>query len=347
MTPTMTKYLVIVTGDIKGAVEISKTSTLKNVRTSIEEEFDYEMLLPSGEEFCFYMNDIRIARKQETRRMAWNLTNDNTIISLHPKQGSKRKVEACSSREEQSTTTAKRGRSEDGKPIPTNVLSIGTNTCVTKDASFHSCEQQEQEQVELNGAETTDSPLARKRLNYKELKRQDKATRSARVADSTAGIAKVKDEAPSSPLKTAPVPPRRRSRLISPSFDTAKLKATEKEEPGGWNLADELRVRYNVIKSRKDENTLPALDLSIKDAIRLLQKLNFRYCWSSEGYKLPGITKKEAKVGVNTFPEKPDLWVYLARHGLPDNCPFENITPSERLALEQFIADFESKDLDL
>jgi hypothetical protein len=79
----------------------------------------------------------------------------------------------------------------------------------------------------------------------------------------------------------------------------------------------------------------------------LSKNLNFRYSWFLDGYMLPGVHKREAKQGVNTFPEKPDLWLYLARHGLPDNCPFEKITPSERLALEQFIAAFDDENLDL
>jgi hypothetical protein len=121
-----------------------------------------------------------------------------------------------------------------------------------------------------------------------------------------------------------------------------------------WTAADDKAnvltrwIRYNVIKSCKDETVLPSYDLTSKHALDLLKKLNFRHSWDPEqGYKLPGVTKKEAKQGVNKFPEMPDLWVYLARHGLPDNCPFEKITPSERLALEQFIAGFESEDIDL
>jgi hypothetical protein len=108
-------------------------------------------------------------------------------------------------------------------------------------------------------------------------------------------------------------------------------------------------IRYNVITSRKDETILPTLKITPKNALILLKnKLNFRYISELQsGYMLPGVAKKEAKHGVNTFPEMPNLWVYLARHGLPDNCPFEKITPSDRLALEQFIAKFDSDHLDL
>lgn len=111
-------------------------------------------------------------------------------------------------------------------------------------------------------------------------------------------------------------------------------------------------IRYSVVKSRKDENTLPALDLTHFDPRALLDNLDFgcihAYRHESNVYMLPGVTKKEARRGVNTFPEKPELWVYLARHGLPDNCQFEKITSSDRLALEQFIATaIDSEDLDL
>jgi hypothetical protein len=118
-------------------------------------------------------------------------------------------------------------------------------------------------------------------------------------------------------------------------------------------------IRYSVIKSIKDETTLPANRLTHKDALNLLRKnLEFHFCSKTlvEGYMLPGVPYKEAKYGVDKFQEKPDLWVYLARHGLPKNCPFEKISPSKRLALEHFIADIdfdskkeksERKDLDL
>lgn len=107
-------------------------------------------------------------------------------------------------------------------------------------------------------------------------------------------------------------------------------------------------IRYNVIKSRKDEMVLPTLVLSDRNALHLLhKKLNFRYWVHLMGYILPGVPKEEVKIGVNAFAEKPDLWVYLARHGLPDNCPFEKISPLERLALEQFLSFFDGEDVDL
>ena len=106
-------------------------------------------------------------------------------------------------------------------------------------------------------------------------------------------------------------------------------------------------IRYNVIKSRKGESVLPDFDMVTRGAIKMLKKLKFCHLWRLEGYSLPDVPATEAKLGINTFSEKPDLWVYLARHGLPDNCPFENVTPSERLALEQFIARFDHEDVDL
>jgi hypothetical protein len=100
-------------------------------------------------------------------------------------------------------------------------------------------------------------------------------------------------------------------------------------------------IRYNVIKSRQDENTLPAVDLTITGCIKLLKKLEIIY--GSAGYVFPGDVSSSNR----ELRSRSDLCVYLARHGLPDNCPFENITPSERLALEHFIATFESDELDI
>jgi hypothetical protein len=104
-------------------------------------------------------------------------------------------------------------------------------------------------------------------------------------------------------------------------------------------------IRCNVIKSRKDENMLPAHDLTNKDASRLLIDLNFRRNYL--GFQLPGTKWREPKLGVNYFLGNSDIWVNLARHGLPGNCRFERISRSYLLALEQFIATFESEDLDL
>jgi hypothetical protein len=87
MTTTATKELIVMSGAIKGAVDVSQTSTLKNVRASILREFDDDML--PCEDFCFYINDIRISQKQEALKMVWAFVQE-VPVSIHPKQGNKR-----------------------------------------------------------------------------------------------------------------------------------------------------------------------------------------------------------------------------------------------------------------
>jgi hypothetical protein len=65
-TTTMTKELVIVSGDIKGEVEVCQTDTLHDVRALILQEFNDDML--PFEDFCFHVNDIRISKKQECKK---------------------------------------------------------------------------------------------------------------------------------------------------------------------------------------------------------------------------------------------------------------------------------------
>jgi hypothetical protein len=193
-TATTPKELVIVSGDIKGEVEITETDTLKDVRALILEEFDDDML--PCQDFCFHVNDIRISEKQERKKLAWDLSPKR--ISLHSKQGIKRKLEASSTHEQD---TPKRGRSEhenhDEMSAPAATLACAsiesppneffdasntalatqsidssinsnssTSTSTTKDASFYSCEQQEQEtQV---GSEEQDQRQQKLDLNASE-----------------------------------------------------------------------------------------------------------------------------------------------------------------------------------
>jgi hypothetical protein len=74
MITTATKELIVMSGAIKGAVDISQTSTLKDVRASILQEFDDDML--PCEDFCFYVNEIRISQKQEALKMAWDFVQE-------------------------------------------------------------------------------------------------------------------------------------------------------------------------------------------------------------------------------------------------------------------------------
>jgi hypothetical protein len=131
-TPTMTKELVIVSGDIRGEVEVCQTDTLHDVRALILEEFDDDML--PFEDFCFHVNDIRISEKQEGKKQAWTLST----ISLHskPKQGTKRKLKAfCSCQQ----NTGKRGRSENEIPNETPAPTLSLACSESPPVSFFKC----------------------------------------------------------------------------------------------------------------------------------------------------------------------------------------------------------------
>jgi hypothetical protein len=78
------KDLAIFYGEIKGFTQVSKKHTLKDVRASILEEFDDDML-PGDDAFCFHINDFRISRKQEDRKLAWDIVENEQVLSLHPK----------------------------------------------------------------------------------------------------------------------------------------------------------------------------------------------------------------------------------------------------------------------
>ena len=241
MTGT-TKELLIESGDIKAEVEISETDTLKDVRALILEEFDDDML--PCQDFCFHVNDIRVSTKQERKKLAWNLSNKP--IRLHLKQGTKRKLEAST----EESTSIKRGRSENenhnetralattlacapinsppfdssgasikGVTSQSNDSSTGTSSAIpnaTKDASFHSCKQQKQEQeqvhseeqdqqqVDSNAEDTADSPLPCKRLDYQENTthtEEDAAFYSADEDEATAKEDSVQGESPNDDLE--------------------------------------------------------------------------------------------------------------------------------------------------
>jgi hypothetical protein len=83
---SMTKELVIVYGDIKGSIEITPTQTLSDVRVSLKEEWDDDMM-PSGD-FAFQIGEFRKSKKQEMKMCAWDIhiSKSVSIVSIHDKK---------------------------------------------------------------------------------------------------------------------------------------------------------------------------------------------------------------------------------------------------------------------
>ena len=103
-------------------------------------------------------------------------------------------------------------------------------------------------------------------------------------------------------------------------------------------------IRYAILEPQdilRNNQLIPILKLDPAVAIRYLQRLGFKYNCKDvfEGYSLPGVTLKEVNES-NTFPEKPDLWLYLARHGLPSNCTFDNLDQQQVTYITQYIAHY-------
>jgi hypothetical protein len=69
------KELVIEYGDgLKAAIEVAPTHTLADARTLMLEEFDDDMFPEQDRDgWAFWVNGLRITRKQETRKLAWKL----------------------------------------------------------------------------------------------------------------------------------------------------------------------------------------------------------------------------------------------------------------------------------
>ena len=354
----MTKELLIVTGDLKGEVEICETDTLKDVRALILEEFDDEML--PFQDFCFHVNDIRISEKQERKKQAWNLST----ISLHSKSelGTKRKLESPSSSPQ--------------SPLKRVRWDIENNT----EHPMEEINQVKQHNKDEEKLSSVLKPVLKRNRSTSppQMPKRNKSNSPPQMNQDAGTGLRIPTFKQVKPLLKKAGYTFRKGVYCRPKGDPKKYPnavlgndyfTTESafreflcrigvDCVGNEWTNDENKnvipnvltpwIRYSVIKSCEEKNVLPALELTERDALILLKNdLNFCYSSTPHGYMLPDVVKTEAKLGVNTFPEKPDLWVYLARNGLPDSCPFENITASERLALEQFIAAFDHEDVDL
>ena len=89
-TPTPTKELVITcAGGIRGALEVTSTETLEDVRARILEELDSDLILP---DFGFHINEVRVSQKQEKTKRAWDILESesnaiNSVLSIRSKRG--------------------------------------------------------------------------------------------------------------------------------------------------------------------------------------------------------------------------------------------------------------------
>ena len=74
-----TKELIITcAGGVKGLLDVSENDTLADIRNQVCGELDADLILPS---FAFRINgDIRISKKQETKKRAWDLLDRNLSI---------------------------------------------------------------------------------------------------------------------------------------------------------------------------------------------------------------------------------------------------------------------------
>jgi hypothetical protein len=110
-------------------------------------------------------------------------------------------------------------------------------------------------------------------------------------------------------------------------------------------------VRYSILSHvrRADGPTRPSfpqLNMPVRNFTKWILSLGFKYLTTTVYggyYALPGVTRRQfQKDGphANVFLEKPGLWNYLARQGLPQNCNFDKLTDLQRLSLEQCIAQY-------
>ena len=104
------KELVICCQECSGFVEIKANHTLSDVRSLIMDEFDDDMIPDEGD-FYFSVDGIRLSAKQESRRKAWDL-QENNRISIHSKRKKQRVQEEDTDKDEELSEEQPEGGSE-------------------------------------------------------------------------------------------------------------------------------------------------------------------------------------------------------------------------------------------
>lgn len=109
------------------------------------------------------------------------------------------------------------------------------------------------------------------------------------------------------------------------------------DEDDKWHI--KLWVRYEVIRGNLQSGKVD--EIAEAAARKLLNDLGFSFLKSTllDGYAFPGLkTPQEGRLGFSFFEKLNELWRFLSRFGLPQNCAFEKLSTDDRLNLEFFLS---------
>lgn len=79
------KELTVWIDDQRCAVDVSSTNTLCDVRAKILEDFDHDMLPEQSQDFSISIGTTRLSKKQESRKLAWDVIAKDGSLTLHAK----------------------------------------------------------------------------------------------------------------------------------------------------------------------------------------------------------------------------------------------------------------------
>ncbi|KAL3913267.1 MAG: hypothetical protein SGILL_006561 [Bacillariaceae sp.] len=85
------RELLIVSNGYQCMIEVTAADTFEDVRAKILQDFDNDMLPAGNQDFSISVNDVRLSRKQESRKSAWDITtnqnggNRGVIVHLQAK----------------------------------------------------------------------------------------------------------------------------------------------------------------------------------------------------------------------------------------------------------------------
>jgi hypothetical protein len=150
---TAKKELIIESGNCKGSVEIGSHDTLADVRALLHEEFDDDMLPTNDgdaarDDFYFCVAGVRLGRKQEPRKRAWDwvgqtvqilarnttATESSTTQKKHPREEEEMKEQERNDDHHHEATVEATGENESKKQRTLNQ----TGLCHVKLAHCHS-----------------------------------------------------------------------------------------------------------------------------------------------------------------------------------------------------------------